>query len=383
MHPSVKKLLQLLRDIPLEEPDRQQLTKASQDVEKVISDAEYRLEITLKDKTIAIQILNKTIEELKEQHEYIQRGNEDLREQEKKLATKNQALEAQKEKLEQTLHQLQTTQAQLINSEKMASLGQLSAGIAHEINNPITFISSGVEALNQNIADILTVINKYDEINTENVEEKAEEIKILKEDVFYDELIGETTELLKAVESGAKRTAEIVKGLRIFSRLDKDVLHTADVHELIEATLIILKDQYKYRIEVKKDYQAIRQIECYPGKLNQVFMNILSNAVHAIEDKGYIYISTTTKLSEGDDHMIVVSIRDTGGGMSKEIQEQIFEPFYTTKDVGKGTGLGLSISKDIIEKHHGTIDVKSELGEGTSFLITLPIKQLKNSNTQM
>ena len=382
MHSSIEKMLYLLTDIPMKEAARQELLKNMSEMDSIISNVDRKLETTLKDKTIAIQILNKTIEELQQQHQYIQKVNKDLVEQERNLAAKNQALEAQKEKLENTLHQLQTTQVQLINSEKMASLGQLSAGIAHEINNPITFISSGVEALNQNIADILLVINKYDEINQENLTEKMKEIELLKEEVYYDELIGETTELLGAVESGAKRTAEIVKGLRIFSRLDKDILHLADVHELIEATLIILKDQYKYRIEVEKDYQAPRQIECYPGKLNQVFMNILSNAIHAIEGKGSIYINTNTKLVDEKDYFITIGIRDTGKGMEKHVQDHIFEPFYTTKDVGKGTGLGLSISKDIIDKHNGTIEVMSELGNGTSFLITLPIKQSKKTNTQ-
>ncbi len=377
MHSPIETLLQLLSDIPMNEKNRQELMKAAQEVDAAVNEAEQGLEISSKDKTIAIQILNKTIEELKDQHQYNQQVNRDLMQQEKNLAAKNQALEAQKEKLEDTLYQLQKTQGQLINSEKMASLGQLSAGIAHEINNPITFISSGVEALNQNIEEILTVAKKYDEITAENVVQKIEEIKELKETLYYDELIEETTELLKAVESGARRTAEIVKGLRIFSRLDKDVLHIADVHELLEATLIILKDQYKYHIEIKKDYQAVRQIECYPGKLNQVFMNILSNAIHAIKGKGTINITTATKLLKNQNGQITICIQDTGEGMEKEIQEHIFEPFYTTKDVGKGTGLGLSITKDIIDKHNGTIEVKSTLGSGTSFLITLPIKQSK------
>ncbi|MEZ4888243.1 MAG: ATP-binding protein [Chitinophagales bacterium] len=382
MHSPIETLLQLLTDIPMNEHSRQQLVKVAHEVDIIVANAERQLDITLKDKTIAIQILNKTIEELKEQQQYIQKVNQDLVQQEKRLATKNQALEAQKEKLEDTLLKLQRTQGQLINSEKMASLGQLSAGIAHEINNPITFISSGVEALNQNIDEILVVINKYDEISGDNVTEKLVEIRELKKEVYYEELIDETTELLKAVESGAKRTAEIVKGLRIFSRLDKDVLHIADVHELLEATLIILKDQYKYRIEVHKDYQAIRQIECYPGKLNQVFMNILSNAIHAIEGKGQIFINTATVLVEGSDYVITIKIKDTGRGMGTGVQEHIFEPFYTTKDVGKGTGLGLSIVKDIINKHNGTIEVESEIGNGTSFLITLPIKQPKRSNIE-
>lgn len=377
MHSSIESLLQLLTDVPMQELQRQQVMQTLQQVDQAIIGAERRLETTVKDKKIAIQILNKTIEELREQHQYIQRVNQNLVQKEQHLANKNQALEVQKEQLEEALRQLQMTQGQLINSEKMASLGQLSAGIAHEINNPITFISSGVEALNQNMEDILSVVEKYNEINRENFETKMKEIIALKEDVFYEEMIEETAELLQAVESGAKRTAEIVKGLRIFSRLDKDILHFADIHELIEATLIILKDQYKYHIVVEKDYQAIRQIECYPGKLNQVFMNILSNAIQAIEDKGTIFISTANQIEGEEITHIFIRIRDTGKGIEKHIQEHIFEPFYTTKDVGKGTGLGLSISKDIIDKHHGEIAVESQLGEGTSFLITLPIKQPK------
>jgi signal transduction histidine kinase len=284
----------------------------------------------------------------------------------------NKELHKQKDELQKTLENLKQAQSQLVQSEKMASLGQLVAGIAHEINNPVNFISAGVESLSTNLDEIKQVLDIYHKINSENVSEKLEEIEELKEKVEYKEAIREINKLIESIKNGTNRTTEIVRGLRTFSRLDEDILKMADIHEGLDSTLILLHNKYKNRIEIVKNYGNLPLIECYPGQLNQVFMNILSNAVDAIDDKGTITINTS--MSNG---FVRVSIKDSGYGIPEKIREKIFDPFYTTKGVGKGTGLGLSISQSIIEKHNGNINVKSEMGEGTEFIILIPVKQSK------
>jgi len=252
----------------------------------------------------------------------------------------------------------------------MASLGQLVAGIAHEINNPVNFISAGVESLNTNLEEIGQVLDIYHKITPLNVGTKLKEIEKLKEKIEYREAIKEIEKLIVSIKNGTKRTTEIVKGLRTFSRLDKDIIKTADIHEGLDSTLILLYNKYKNRIRIFKNYGDLPLIECYPGQLHQIFMNILSNAVDAIENTGTI--SITTSIVNG---LIRISIKDSGRGIPENLKEKIFEPFYTTKEVGMGTGLGLSISHGIIEKHNGRIDVKSEVEKGSEFIITLPMKQ--------
>jgi signal transduction histidine kinase len=281
----------------------------------------------------------------------------------------NVELNKQKEELQKTLENLRQAQGQLVQSEKMASLGQLVAGIAHEINNPVNFISAGVDSLSTNLEDIKQVLDIYHRITSTNVEEKLKEIEVLKEKVEYKEAIREINDLIESIKNGTNRTIEIVRGLRTFSRLDEDILKIADIHEGLDSTLILLHNKYKNRIEVVKNYGNLPLIECYPGQLNQVFMNIISNAVDAINEKGTIAISTSTS-----NKFIQVSIKDTGQGIPENIRQKIFDPFFTTKGVGKGTGLGLSICQSIIEKHKGNIKVKSEEGKGTEFIISLPVK---------
>jgi signal transduction histidine kinase len=251
-------------------------------------------------------------------------------------------------------------------------LGQLVAGIAHEINNPVNFISAGVDSLSTNLEEIRQVLDIYHKVTPANVVEKLKEIEDLKAKVEYKEAIREINKLIESIKNGTNRTTEIVRGLRTFSRLDEDILKMADIHEGLDSTLILLHNKYKNRIEIIKNYGDLPLVECYPGQLNQVFMNILSNAVDAIDDKGTITINTS--LSNG---FIKIGIKDTGQGIPENIREKIFDPFYTTKGVGKGTGLGLSITQSIIEKHKGRIHVKSEKGKGTEFIISLPVKQSK------
>jgi len=323
------------------------------------------LEAILKERTEEIQQI---LEELAVTNEVLVTTNE-------MQQTTNRELEKQKHILEQTIEKLQNTQSQLVQSEKMASLGVLTSGIAHEINNPVNFISSSIQGLKITLAALLQLINEYEKITSENAGAKLREIHNLKAEIEFDYLIEGINTLTNNMLTGVNRTTEIIKGLRAFSRLDDDVLILTDIHENLDSTLILVFAQYKDRIELHKNYGNIPKIYCFPSQLNQVFMNILSNAVQSIEGKGTINIKTY----KSDNNTISISITDTGCGISEEIQSKIFEPFFTTKEVGKGTGLGLSISYGIIEKHNGKIQFNSKLEHGTEFVITLPV-HLKSTN---
>lgn len=304
--------------------------------------------------------------------EYNRNLEEKVKTRTAEIALKNEQLNIQTEELHTTLENLRHSQAQLIQSEKMASLGQLVAGIAHEINNPVNFISAGVDSLYTNLEEIRRVLNMYNKITIKNVDKTLKEIEELKEKIGYKEAVKEIVKLIQSIKNGTYRTTEIIKGLRTFSHLDEDLIQTADLHEGLDSTLVLLRNRYKNRIEIEKKYADIPAIECYPDQLNQVFMNILSNAIDAIDNEGIITISTSVRNDQ-----IQISICDTGKGIPDMLKDKIFEPFFTTKEVGKGTGLGLSISHGIIEKHRGSISFKSEVGKGSEFIINLPVKQGK------
>lgn len=277
----------------------------------------------------------------------------------------------QNRKVEQAYAELKNTQTQLVQSEKMASIGQLTAGIAHEINNPVNYINAGIESLKTNVREIDHILDLYRSLSRENFKEKLNIIHSEEEKIDIVETRNEIQDLIKSVSNGAERTTEIVKGLRTFSRLDENEIKPADIHEGIDLTLVMLHNKYKNHIEIEKHYGKLPMLECFPGKLNQVFMNILSNAIDAIVDKGKITIKTWED-KPGDKASI--SIKDNGTGMTEQTLSNIFNPFFSTKEVGKGTGLGLSISHGIIEQHKGSIKVLSEPDKGAEFIIALPIK---------
>ncbi len=315
--------------------------------------------------------------ELQTLNHKLQESEEELRQKATHLAQANDQLENTQKSLQDTLRNLKDAQAQLVQSEKMVSLGQLTAGIAHELNNPINFVYAGTNALEISIIDIKTLLEAYETLTPENAVDKLAEIQELKQDLEIEETQTELSEMLCNIKNGAKRTAEIVKGLQTFSRLDENDIKAVDLHENIDSTLIILRNQYKDRIQVERNYGKIPPVECLPGKINQVFMNILANAVQAIKDKGEICISTSTYQHEYRSvEYVKIAIKDSGTGIPKPIQHKIFDPFFTTKDVGEGTGLGLSISHGIIQKHHGMIELFTEVGIGTEFVIHLPVYQM-------
>ncbi len=308
------------------------------------------------------------------------RINEYKKEKEQLILNQNVMLEQKVEErthaLHTTLNHLKETQSQLVDAEKMASLGQLTAGIAHEINNPINFVSSNIPPLRQDINDLNTIINKYEELtDSSDFNDKLIEIEKLKKELDYNYLKDELNTIVNGIENGASRTSEIVKSLRNFSRLDEDDLIFADVNEGITSTLTLLKSKLS-NIEIIKKLAPLPIIECYLGKLNQVFMNILNNAIYAVEhhptrvEKGSIKVTTID-----DTDFIKIIITDNGIGIKEEVKNKIFDPFFTTKDVGEGTGLGLSIVYRIINKHNGKIEVVSKPNLGTTFTIHIPKKQ--------
>jgi len=283
--------------------------------------------------------------------------------------------------LETTLHELKAAQSQLVESEKMASLGQLTAGVAHEINNPINFVTSNVKPLKRDLEMVWEAFDFIEKVALQDGldnTQKEVEINKYKEELDIEYLKSEMDFLLKGMHDGASRTAEIVKSLRIFSRVDEDVVMRADVNLGIESTLVIIGSLIGGNIRLEKNLGAIPQIECYPGKLNQVFLNILTNAIYAIDKKyvnkpgGLLHIDSSYNENE---NMLIIVIGDNGIGIPQEIINKIFDPFFTTKDVGEGTGLGMSIVYNTIAKHNGEITVDSVEGEGTTFIIKLPVSQ--------
>jgi signal transduction histidine kinase len=292
---------------------------------------------------------------------------------EKELENLNANLENQvverTAQLQETLQQLKSAQAQLVQSEKMVSLGQLVAGIAHEINNPIGAIYANMPPLEEYINDVKSTVEVaescLDEAGMKTLNEHKEQID-------YEFVVDDLSKLLESQKQAADRIRNIVLSLRNFSRLDQGDVKTVFLEEGIDSTLQMLSHKYKNHITVEKDYALNEMVECYAGELNQVFMNILANAIQAIEDKGTIII-TTAKVNEN----AVITIGDSGTGMPDDVKAKIFDPFFTTKDVGEGTGLGLSISYGIIEKHKGSLTVESDQtleNHGTRFIIAIPLK---------
>ncbi|WP_071515069.1 PAS domain S-box protein [Geitlerinema sp. PCC 9228] len=289
------------------------------------------------------------------------------------------------EELQATLEELQRTQTQLVQSEKMSGLGQLVAGVAHEINNPVNFIYGNLEHLTEYATDLLELVQQYQQEHTD----PSEDLEELIEEKDVEFLAEDLPKMLDSMQMGAKRIREIVKSLRTFSRMDEAEVKAVDLHEGIDSTLTILHNRLKFKsdrpgIHVVREYGEIPPVECYPGQLNQVFMNLFGNAIDALdeysqenpqaceESRGEIYI--TTQLLEGD--RVRIRIRDNGPGIPEEVQQRIFDPFFTTKPVGKGTGMGLAISYQIItEKHRGRLQCCSHPGEGTAFIIEIPLHQ--------
>lgn len=294
---------------------------------------------------------------------------------EKKVLERTIELQDANSTLSVTLSNLKSAQSQLVDSEKMAGLGQLTAGIAHEINNPINFVTSNIKPLELDINELNQVIQLYEKLDLNgDLPQQLANIESFKKRIDIDFVRGEIQSLLSGIGEGAKRTAEIIRSLKNFSRLDENDTKPVDLNEGLNSTLVLIKSTFPDNLKVVKDYASLPEVECMPGKINQVFMNLITNAVQAIKSKKNPAEEETLVIKTWQENQNVkISIQDTGTGMSEETRQKIFEPFFTTKDVGEGTGLGLSIVFRIIENHRGHIDVNSKINEGTEFIITLPI----------
>ncbi len=316
--------------------------------------------------------INKLKEKITAQREEIEAQKKEIEALQKKISTTGEVTEKQNRELELTVKNLKLAQSQLVQSEKMASVGVLTAGIAHELNNPINFMSGNVFPLKEDLDEVFSLLKKYEEaIEAHQLKEYFTEVETQKSKMDFSYLIQEIYSLLKGIEEGAHRSSEIIKGLRSFSRLDDEACQFYDIHEGIDSSLVLLHNKIKdCNIRVEKDYGDFDGLECYPSKFNQVIMNILTNSIQAMGGGGELFIQTVSSAIG-----VKIIIKDTGEGMTPEVKEHIFDPFYTTKEVGEGTGLGLSISYGIIERHNGNIDVISEPGKGTEFIISLPRTQ--------
>ena len=275
------------------------------------------------------------------------------------------------QQLQEAIKELQDTQAMMVHSEKMKSLGELVAGIMHEINNPINFIYGNMSHLKNYSADLFMLIDSFDKYKDDLTEEHRAEYEKMLKDIDYEFFKEDLPDLIKSCHEGTERTKNIILNLKNFSRMEESAITNVDLPKEIDSTLNILNNKFKHGITVKKDYHDdVPKIEAYGGQLNQVFMNILDNAAFAVEGKENAEVDITIRK---DAKYAYVEIQDNGKGMSEETKNKIFNPFFTTKPVGQGTGLGLSISYKVIKNHQGTIDVQSEVGKGTKFTIKIPL----------
>ncbi|MBX9696147.1 MAG: GAF domain-containing protein, partial [Cyanobacteria bacterium] len=281
------------------------------------------------------------------------------------LSQKNDDLVQKNLNLDTKNLELRHMQSQLIHHEKMASLGRLVAGIAHELNNPINFVYGNLPYLKEYVNDLKRLVESFDQLN------QAQEVAKLKEEVKYDFLMTDLDNIIADLNEGADRIRQIIRNLRSFSRLDEAELKEASIQECIESTLKLLSQYYgRDKVELVRNFGDVQPILCYPGQLNQVLMNLLTNAAQALEGIPGPKVEVTLEVTDKE---LMITVSDNGPGIKDDIQSKIFDPFFTTKPVGQGTGLGLSICHSIMERHGGRIELKSELGQGTTFRAILPI----------
>ncbi|MEH1867817.1 MAG: ATP-binding protein [Nostoc sp.] len=290
---------------------------------------------------------------------------------EQKVEQRTQELYSKNQQLSHTLQELQQTQAQLIHAEKMSSLGQMVAGIAHEINNPVNFISGNISHLKNYFRDLLSGISLYQR----HYPQPTTEIQTYFQEKDLDYAIKDVPNLIDSIEQGSQRIQNIVLSLRNFARLDEADIKAVNVHEGIENTLLILQHRLT-KIEIIKNYVELPLVSCHAKQINQVIMNVLNNAIDALNEAKITTptITIRTELSNSLTNSVSICIVDNGTGISDEMQKRVFDPFFTTKTVGKGTGLGLTVAYSIMSTHGGQINVFSKLGQGTEFEIILPIQ---------
>jgi len=286
-----------------------------------------------------------------------------------RLEESNQGLARKSNELEEAYNQLQSTQAKILHQEKMATIGQLAAGVAHEINNPMGFILSNLSTLDKYLAKLKNYIDQQEQLLQEQTDTaQRQQLQEQRRIARIDRILDDLDDLVAETIEGAERVKRIVGDLKGFSHFNQESEAPADLNEILESAVNIVWNEIKYKAELQRDYAQLPPIICHAHQLNQVFMNLLVNAAHAIEREGQILVRTW---QEGAD--VFVSITDNGQGIPEELQQRIFDPFFTTKDVGQGTGLGLSISYDIVKEHRGEILIDSRPGRGTTMSVRLPV----------
>jgi len=295
------------------------------------------------------------------------RAVEQFQEDRRQLALSKAALQVEKARQEELINKLAEAHSQLLQSEKMASIGQLAAGVAHEINNPVAFVNSNLGTLQRYVATLFKALAAYEKSEVEMTPETQAAIAELKRAIDIVYVHEDVASLLSESRDGLQRVTSIVQGLKGFSHVDEVEKQWANLEKGLDSTVNLVWSELKYKAELIKEYCGIPDIECIPSQLNQVFMNLLINAVQAIEERGHIILRTGQ-----DEERVWIEVEDTGKGINPEHLDRIFDPFFTTKPVGIGTGLGLSISYGIVKQQGGRIDVSSVLGKGTIFRVVLP-----------
>jgi two-component system, NtrC family, sensor kinase len=348
--------IELLREVTTRFPDTAVIMVSGVDRTQRVLDAVRLGAYDYLIKPCGLDVLELTVERAMERRALLRTARQHKRD----LERRNMELRQSKAKLERL-------QAQIVHSEKMASLGQLAAGVAHELNNPAGFIYGNMEVLGQCATDMKRLLAFYDSVPlTAEVEAQA---RTIKSEIDYENTLGDLFSVICDCREGAERIRDVVNNLRLFSRLDEAEFKKVDIHEGLESTIRLLSRYYSSgSITLKRDYAELPPVDCYAGQLNQVWMNLLVNAAQAVGGVGEVRVTTRHSAE-----MALITITDTGCGIAPELLKKIFDPFFTTKPVGEGTGLGLSVSYSIIERHQGTINVESRLGQGTTFTVTIPI----------
>ncbi len=348
-----------------------QLANAYQEMAEALKTLINNLEKRVQERTQELEIARQTLEErVGERTEELNHKNQELEGAYKLLQQLNKEVTTKANELSAALTNLRVTQAQLIQTEKMSSLGNVIAGIAHEINNPINFIHGNTTYVNQYVQELLTLLQYYQQRYADP------ELQLYAQEIDLEFIQADLVKILLSMKAGTERIRQVVLSLRNFSRHDESEMKTVDIHEGINSTLLLLQHRLKFNninIDIIKEYSNLPQIECYPQQLNQVFMHVMNNAIDALENtqgrvNQKIVIITQCQKSE----QIQIKFIDNGCGIPEEILPKVFDPFFTTKDVGKGTGLGLAVAYQILQKHHGSIKIISTLGTGCEVMIELP-----------
>jgi signal transduction histidine kinase len=286
-----------------------------------------------------------------------------------------------REKLEELARErsekLLEAQRQVLQGEKLASVGRLAAGVAHEINTPIQYVGDNLHAISDFLVDLEAVVTKYREIvglikQTDAAQELVQKAETAEQEHDLDFVLADAPKAVSQALDGVQRVAKIVRAMKDFSHVKSAASSGVDLNRCLESTLTVARNEYKYHADLKTDFGELPLVECYPSELNQVFLNLLINAAHAIEDTGQRGLITVS--TRGDGQWVEVTIADTGKGIPKDIRDKVYDPFFTTKEVGKGTGQGLYIARQIVVvKHGGSLDFESEVGKGTTFRIRIPL----------